>query len=95
MHVHLRIAFWLQAYCLDSLPRSFKFIKGSQNELTEYVFGRRKYGHLFCPICGSAPISSRLEEGEGGFDVNLRCVEGVVLAGLHTIAVDGASYLTQ
>lgn len=72
-----------------SIPQSFKFTKGSVEDLTSYSYGKKSYGHKFCPVCGAPVVGQRLSDGE--FGVNLRCVEGVDLTTLNPIKLDGAS----
>jgi hypothetical protein len=55
--------------------------------LAAYTFKSHKYKHHFCPNCGSAPFVTAAE----GASINVRCLEGVEIAGLKVKQFDGRS----
>ncbi|KAK7958317.1 glutathione-dependent formaldehyde-activating enzyme [Apiospora saccharicola] len=36
---------------------SFRWVKGDEEDLTEYTFGRMLVGHKFCPACGTSLLA--------------------------------------
>lgn len=64
-----------------------------QDELTRYLFNRRKNEHYFCRQCGVRPFGVGTETPIGRmFGVNLGCLEGVgdaELAAIPVTCVDG------
>jgi hypothetical protein len=65
------------------------FAKGSENGLTSYSFGKKIYGHCFCPVCGSGLLCKRMDGT--GYAANLRTVEGIDLEKIDRGHFDGAS----
>lgn len=72
--------------------KKFKFIAGSENDLTKYEFASRSANHRFCSTCGSSigPTGKGILEGVAV--VNVRTVDGIDLARLQLQKNDGKSY---
>ncbi len=63
-----------------------------RSELGTYEFNKHAIHHHFCPTCGIAPFSDgRNPAGQEMVAINVRCLEGVDLAKLKVVPVDGAS----
>ena len=75
-------------------PSSVTFTKGSIEELTLYLWGTKKIGHYFCPVCGSTVFGKVQDHPAELYGVNLRQVEGVDLDALTYKPFDGASLPT-
>ncbi|HKE12461.1 MAG TPA: GFA family protein [Myxococcota bacterium] len=56
--------------------------------LATYTFNTGVAKHHFCPVCGVASFYIPRSDPDR-VDVNLRCVEGVELAGLPLVSFDG------
>lgn len=59
-----------------------------EDHYSTYRFNTRIARHHFCPICGVAPFYIPRSDPDK-IDVNLRCVEGVDLAGIPVTTFDG------
>ena len=62
-------------------------LRTPESELATYTFKSGKLKHHFCSDCGCAPFIL----GPDGALVNVRCLEGVELAGLKVTQFDGRS----
>jgi len=70
------------------------------DDLSVYQWGSKTAKDYFCPHCGilpfrvpSAPTAQELAQGKQafvGWAVNVRCLDGVDLAGVPVLEVDGA-----
>jgi hypothetical protein len=58
-----------------------------ESALATYTFRSHKLNHHFCPTCGCAPFIT----GPDGTSINVRCLEGVDIAGLKVKQFDGRS----
>jgi hypothetical protein len=65
-----------------------KFTNGSEDGLTTYTFGKKIFGHCFCPVCGSGILCKRMDGTE--YAANLRTVEGIDLEKIDRGHLDGA-----
>jgi len=73
-------------------PASAFRLHSGEDALTDYQFGKKRIHHLFCARCGVRSFSrGAMPDGTPMVAVNLRCLEGVDLAGLPTRAHDGRS----
>jgi hypothetical protein len=61
------------------------------SELATYTFNTGVAKHHFCPVCGVASFYIPRSDPDR-IDVNLRCVEGVELAGLPVSSFDGRNW---
>jgi hypothetical protein len=76
---------------LFSTPEKFTLM-GNRDELQVYTFNRHAIRHQFCKTCGCAPFAEgTTPDGRSMVEVNLRCVEGIDLAKLAIVPIDGAS----
>ncbi|MGY1459317.1 GFA family protein [Luteimonas sp. A534] len=82
-----------KGYLLWFLPRSALTLNSGEAELGTYTFNRHVIKHHFCRTCGCAPFGFG-EDGKGVATaaVNVRCLEGVDLAALTKVQVDGRSF---
>jgi hypothetical protein len=66
-------------------------LSSGEDALTLYQFGTMTAKHYFCRHCGVHPFTRpRLDPRR--WAVNLRCIEGVDLAGIPTAVFDGANW---
>jgi hypothetical protein len=71
-------------------PEKFTLLKGSE-VLETYTFGTQTAKHTFCRICGIHPFY-RPRSHPNWIDVNVRCLDGNVLAKLKLQPFDGANW---
>lgn len=78
---------------LAFFPREALALSTPAGDYATYRFNRHQIDHHFCPTCGVAPFSEGLAPGSGArmAAVNVRCLDGVDLAGLNVRPFDGAS----
>ncbi|KAJ6536994.1 Mss4-like protein [Mycena capillaripes] len=70
----------------------FRFIAGSETDLTKYEFATRSASHRFCSTCGTSigPVGKGILAGV--VVVNARTVDGIDLTRLQLQENDGRSY---
>ena len=61
------------------------------SNLSTYTFNKHMLLHRFCAHCGIAPFSEGEKKGAKMAAINARCLEGVELASLKVVKVDGRS----
>lgn len=71
-------------------PEQFTLLRGA-NVLTTYTFNTGIAKHTFCGICGIHPFYRPRSHPEA-FDVNVRCLDGDVLAQFRIVPFDGAHW---
>jgi hypothetical protein len=75
------------------VPREQVTLKTPESNMAEYTFNKHAIHHHFCAQCGCAPLS--FGTGPGGkamASINVRCLEGVDVAALKHVQVDGRSF---
>jgi len=81
-----------KGYLLWFVPRERIRIDASERALATYTFNKHVIKHHFCPVCGCAPFGFGTDRtGAAMAAVNVRCLEGVELAKLKIVPVDGRS----
>ena len=68
----------------------FELIKGEE-QLSLYAFNTKTAKHYFCSVCGIASYYVPRSHPDG-YDVNLRCVDGIELADVAFENFDGADW---
>ena len=69
----------------------FTLLKGEDAQ-ADYQFAKKKIHHLFCENCGVGSYSRGIApNGDDTFAVNIRCLDGVDIAGLKVRPFDGKS----
>ncbi len=82
-----------KGYLLWFVPREQFRITGGEQSLATYTFNKHVIQHHFCATCGCAPFGfGKDRSGNAMAAVNARCLEGVDLALLKRVAVDGRSF---
>jgi hypothetical protein len=82
-----------KGYLLWFVPRERLTLATPDAELATYTFNKHVIQHHFCPHCGCAPFGFGTgPEGAAKAAVNVRCLEGVDLAQLKRVSIDGRSY---
>ncbi|AFY77954.1 hypothetical protein Ple7327_2673 [Pleurocapsa sp. PCC 7327] len=71
-------------------PEKFTLLKGSE-VLETYTFGTHTAKHTFCRICGIHPFYCPRSH-PNWIDVNVRCLDGDVLAKFKLQPFDGADW---
>ncbi|KAF2118295.1 Mss4-like protein [Lophiotrema nucula] len=81
---------YILTYVDDS---AINFEKGSIDEYSEHLSANKKYGHYFCPSCGSSCFAGSHDEGPWATmkAVNVRMLQDVDLKGLKIKEIDGKS----
>lgn len=77
---------------LDFVPETnFKLLSG-ENDLSEYLFNKKKIHHLTCKTCGISSFSrGTTPDGAKMVAINLRCLDGIDLSKLKIHEYDGKS----
>lgn len=79
-----------KGYLLWFLPRTSLRLSTPESAMAAYHFNKHVIEHKFCPQCGCAPFGfGRDASGQETVAVNVRCLEGIDLAGLQRIPYDG------
>ena len=82
-----------KGYLLWFVPRQQLNLLTPESDLTTYTFNRHVIHHQFCANCGCAPFGfGKDRTGAATAAVNVRCLEGVDLASLRKVPVDGRSF---
>jgi hypothetical protein len=81
-----------KGYLLWFVPRASFRLMTPEGHLAIYTFNKHVIQHYFCLHCGCAPFGFGV--GPAGAEtaaVNVRCLEGVELAALQRVPIDGRS----
>jgi hypothetical protein len=82
-----------KGYLLWFVPRAQLKLASPESALATYTFNRHVISHHFCPQCGCAPFGfGKDRSGAATAAVNVRCLEGVELASLTKVPIDGRSF---
>ena len=74
-------------------PREALRLSTPEADLSTYRFNTMKIAHHFCPTCGIAPFGEGVgPDGASMAAVNVRCLEGVDVAALKIVQVDGSRF---
>jgi hypothetical protein len=74
------------------VPRESLKLLTPESDLATYTFGSGTVKHHFCPRCGIHPFGEGADPaGKRKAAVNARCLEGVDLAALAVMHLDGRS----
>lgn len=81
-----------KGFILSFAPADHFRLLSGENELSEYRFNTKTIAHLFCRICGTESFARGTDrEGNPTVMINVRCLDGVDLSGLHPSEYDGKS----
>ena len=81
-----------RGHLLWFLPRAKLKLKTPEANMQHYTFNKHRIKHYFCPNCGCAPFGmAKDKEGKDTVAINVRCLEGVDIAGLKVKHFDGRS----
>lgn len=68
-------------------------LRSGEDNLTDYRFNKRTIEHLFCKSCGIESFGrGQKPDGTPMVAINVRCLDGVDLAVLNRVPVDGKNY---
>lgn len=82
-----------KGYLLWFVPRESTHIHADEGKVGVYHFNKHVIAHHFCKDCGCAPFAlGTTPDGKPITAVNVRCLEGVDLATIKRIPVDGRSF---
>jgi hypothetical protein len=82
-----------KGYLLWFVPRDSVSFSSGEDAMSIYRFNRHAIDHKFCPNCGCAPFGFGADsKGNPTAAVNIRCLEGVDLAQVERVPVDGRSF---
>ena len=75
------------------VPRDAFALTAGQDKLTTYTFNKHVIEHQFCSNCGCQPFSlGSKPDGSKMAAINVRCVDGVDLADLKRVPVNGKEF---
>lgn len=81
-----------KGYLLWFVPRGQLRLTCAEDTYGTYLFNKHAISHHFCRECGCAPFATG--KGPAGAEmagINVRCLEGVDIAALKRVPVDGRS----
>jgi hypothetical protein len=82
-----------KGFILLFVPAEQFTLLSGEDALTEYRFNTKKIAHLFCKVCGTQSFGRGTDkEGNQTVMVNVRCLDDVDLAALHSVEIDGKSF---
>ncbi|ASK36082.1 GFA family protein [Alloalcanivorax mobilis] len=80
-----------KGYLLWFVPRADVSVTAEDGALSTYTFNKHEIKHHFCATCGCAPFGFGAHGGVEMAAINVRCLEGIDLAGIKRQQVDGRS----
>src|SRR5579875_986050 len=82
-----------KGYLLWFVPREPLTLATPEQDMATYTFNKHVIEHRFCPNCGCAPFGlGNAPDGQAMAAINVRCLEGVELAELKRVPVDGRNF---
>lgn len=82
-----------KGYLLWFVPRASLKLGTSLDGVSTYRFNKHVIDHHFCPDCGCAPFGlGKSPDGKAVAAINIRCIEGIDLAAVKRVPVDGRSF---
>lgn len=81
-----------KGYLLWFVQRTAFTLTSEASAMSTYTFNKHVIQHNFCPQCGCAPFGFGHHNGVAMAAVNVRCLEGVDLAQVPRVPVDGRSF---
>jgi hypothetical protein len=82
-----------KGFLLSFAPRSAFTLKTDRGALSEYTFNTGKIRHLFCNTCGVQSFAEGVApNGDEIAAINVRCLDGVDIAGLSITPVNGKDF---
>lgn len=82
-----------KGFLLIFLPRNALQIDSGESSMTNYTFNKHVITHKFCPTCGTQPFAVGVgPDGSEMAAVNARCVDGIDIASIKRIPIDGKSF---
>lgn len=68
-------------------------LRAGEGEATVYRFNKHVIDHAFCPVCGVEPFGTGANpDGSPAIAINLRTIDGVDLAALNRVPLDGKKF---
>ena len=75
------------------VPPSALAVTAGSDRLTAYSFNQHVINYQFCSICGAQPFGvGRLRSGKDAAIINARCLDGVDLATIQRVPVNGREF---
>jgi hypothetical protein len=82
-----------KGYLLWFVPRGQLQMATPEADMATYTFNKHAIQHRFCPRCGCAPLAfGTMPDGSPTAAINVRCLDGLDLATLQRVPVDGRSF---
>jgi len=81
-----------KGYLLWFVQRTAFTLQSDPSALATYTFNKHVIQHHFCTNCGCAPFGFGTHNEVAMAAVNIRCLEGVDLAAIPRVPVDGRSF---
>ena len=82
-----------KGFLLAFTPRSAFSLQTDRDAVTEYTFNTGKIRHLFCKTCGVQSFAEGVSpNGDEIAAINVRCVDGVDIAALAVVQVNGKDF---
>ncbi len=82
-----------KGFLLWFAPRESFAITSGEDRLTTYTFNKHTIRHLFCSVCGCQAFGlGSTPDGTRMAAINVRCVDGVDLADIKRVPVNGKEF---
>lgn len=82
-----------KGYLLWFVPRAKVAVDAARDSMATYRFNKHAIDHRFCRRCGCAPFGlGKAPDGTEMAAINVRCIEGIDLAAIKRVPVDGRSF---
>ncbi len=82
-----------KGFLLWFVPRAALSLASGADQLTTYTFNKHVIRHQFCSICGVQAFGlGSMPDGTQMAAINIRCLEGVDLASITRVPVNGREF---
>lgn len=82
-----------KGFLLWFVPRESFAVTAGADKLTTYTFNKHVIQHQFCSVCGCQPFGlGSMPDGTRMAAINVRCLDGVELADIKRVPVNGREF---
>ncbi|CAH1201364.1 CENP-V/GFA domain-containing protein [Candidatus Nitrotoga sp. BS] len=82
-----------KGFLLWFIPSESLTVTAGEDKLSTYTFNKHVIKHQFCSVCGCQPFGiGKKPDGTQMAAINVRCVEGIDLADIKRVPVNGKEF---